>query len=193
LTPEHPPRAPWSRAIQPGILVLLLLGASASAQPLGQAFEGDWRFVGGRAEKRNVRAAIDGSVADMTVVLRGLARDRLLEGSRIPKRVSIESNEREVAIRDGNRTRLASPPGRVTQTVSATGDHIELLYEIRDDALVQYRTTSQGGRRTTYRVDAEGQRLLVEVLTSSHYLPSPVAYRLTYERVGRVASRPPAN
>jgi hypothetical protein len=175
------------------VLALLLLGTGASAEHDARDFSGNWRFVGGATEKREVRAAIDASVRDMSVVLRGLARNRLLKGSKIPKRVRIESSEREIAIRDGDRTRLASPPGRITQTVSSTGDHIELLYEVQGDTLVQYRTTSQGGRRSTYRMDSSGEHLLVEVVTSSHYLPSPVTYRLTYERIGRVASAPLAN
>jgi hypothetical protein len=188
LTAPRPPSTTRHCLIPFGILALVLLGSGASADHDARDFSGNWQFVGGRTEKREVRAAIDASVKDMTVVLRGLARDRLLKGSKIPKRVSIESSEREIAIRDGDRMRLASPPGRITQTVSFTGDHIELLYEVHDDTLVQYRTTSQGGRRSTYQMDASGERLRVEVVTSSHYLPSPVTYRLTYERIGGVAS-----
>lgn len=171
---------------------MVLLGTAAAAEYRGAQddFAGEWHFVGGKAEKRGMRAAIDASLADMSLVLRGLARARLVEGSRIPKRVIIESSAREIAIRDGRRVRLASPPGRVTETVSFTGDQIELLYEFRDDALVQYRTTPEGGRRTTYRLDPSGKRLFVDVFTSSHYLPSPVRYRLTYERRAGMASTP---
>ena len=166
------------------LLAALLWMLPLFASELPFSFDGAWKHVGGRTEKRDMRAAIDSSVDQMPAVLRGLARKRLRRGSKIPRRLTIATSPERIAIRDGKREALASPPGQVTHTTSATGDDIELLHEHESGLLVQYRTTPDGGRRTTYRLDPSGRRLLVEVVTTSHYLPAPVRYELTYERVG---------
>jgi len=190
----HPPTSPRTRSALPGALVLaallFLTPGHAAAEPGAGDLTGTWRHIGGKSEQRKLRAAIDDSVAEMTVLARGLARKRLVKGSRIPQQLRIEASEHLIAVRHDGRERLSSPPGHVTRTVSATGDEIELLHELRADSLVQYRTTRDGGRRTTYRVDSKRQRLMVEVVTSSHYLPSAVTYQLTYERVADVANTP---
>jgi len=179
------------------LLALVGVGLLASTAYAREAdptrFAGTWQHIGGESEQNGLLKAIEGSIADLNFLLRPLARNRLVKTSRIPSQVVIETEERQVSVRQGRDPMLTSPLGAVIPVTSVEGDRIELSFRMRDGALVQRVANPDGARQTVYRLDPKGNRLFAEITTSSRYFSKALVYQLTFERVkGGQVSRAPA-
>jgi len=145
-------------------------------------FSGRYRHVGGQAEERAVREAVERTLSELGWLKRPFARERLMDGSRIPEHIEIDVERDVVTIREDDHEYTAPSGGFTTLHPQKTG-RIEVRHDLAPTQLSQTRTTPQGARHTAYRLEDDGRHLVAVVVTTSPHLPAPLAYRLTYERV----------
>lgn len=168
-------------------------------EPRGQAESGDseqlltGRFVLAGSQERaeaRVNDAIGRAVAEMGFITRGVAADRLREKNPVRRTVETEVQGERITITYGDAT-YETRSGD-WQTVTATGEQVELLQTASDDAIYQTFRAPDGEKTTVYRFSPDGQRLTLDITLTSPRLPQPLRYSLQYRRAGSeqpVASR----
>jgi hypothetical protein len=146
-------------------------------------FEGTWRLATPRSQANGIldRAA-DAAANAMNFFVRGIARSRLREGSRLYEevglhfgddgRLTVRFDEQSYTTRIGRTERRQNREGeerRVTQRFRANGQ-LEQVFE-----------TDSGTRWYVWTSTGEG-RLRLEVTTNSPQMPQPMVYVLDYRR-----------
>lgn len=181
-------RSLW-RAIGSGAwlapVVVLVLASGAQAHDAEARFDADfsgrYHHVGGEAEERAVREAVERTLSDLGWLTRRIARAPLTDGARISEHIEIEVDHDMVTIREDGRE-YAAPSGGVTTLHRAKTGRVDVHHEMGPRELSQIRATSRGLRSATYRLEDDGQRLVASVVTTSPHLPTALVYHLTYER-----------
>jgi hypothetical protein len=170
-TPEvEAPTEPQPAAIEPVAIEPEALAAIAGA----------YRYRGGKA---SVRKSIDGVVDDMNVMVRGIARKRLIAANTVPKRIVIDQAGDEITVRIDGRAYVASLGGAAQRVKDPNGEVSRMRYELRDGALYQIFHTDQGDRTNVFTA-REGGGLAMAVRIHSRQLPSDVRYRLSFAEAG---------
>lgn len=142
-----------------------------------------------RAEAR-VNEAIGRAVADMGFITRGVAADRLREKNPVRRTVETEVRGENITITYGDAT-YETRSGD-WQTVTATGEQVELLQTASGNSIFQTFRAPDGEKTTVYRFSPDGERLTLDITLTSPRLPEPLRYSLQYRRAGGeqpVASR----
>lgn len=191
-------RASLARA---ALLRLALLGAvlAARAHAEGQSLEelrgryaGEYRFSGGEAEKQAVPAAVERSVDGMFFISRGIAYDRLLHVCEVcaTYRLSFTGGLAEVS----SPCQLAdkSPDdGREVDHTTKAGDTSKLSQRFVGDTFQQDFRGEGGSRKVVWTLAPDAESLTVHITISSHHLPHPVDYTLSYRRGAQAHASPP--
>lgn len=161
--------------------LFLLLGSAGRAWADDPRLEGDYRLVPEAGD--DVAAVIETAVGEMNLILRYLARRRLLDTNPSHLRVGIRFDKAGV-----NLLRHGLPPirvpldGRRVDWVREDGEHflVHCLWE--GPVLLQHFAAADGERQNRYRLSPDGQTLTLEVRITSPRLESPLRYRLVYRR-----------
>jgi hypothetical protein len=160
-------------------------------EPRGQAEAGDsdelltGRFVlAGSQEQAEARVndAIGRAVAEMGFITRGVAADRLREKNPVRRTVETEVDGERITITYGDAT-YETRSGD-WQTVTATGEQVQLLQTASGDSIYQTFRAPDGEKSTVYRFSPDGQRLTLDITLTSPRLPEPLRYSLQYRRAG---------
>jgi len=127
----------------------------------------------------------------MFFISRGIAYDRLLRSCEICSSYALKFTPTQVVV---------SGPCQLADISPADGGEVEhrtkhdetsqLSQRFVDGALVQEFRGEGGSRRVVWRLDPDGETLHVQMVISSHHLPRPVDYTLTYRRKGSAAAAP---
>lgn len=144
------------------------------------AIAGAYRYRGGKA---SVRKSIDGVVDDMNVMVRGIARKRLIAANTVPKRIAIDQVGDEVTVRIDGRAYVATLGGAAKRVKDPNGEVSRMRYELRDGALYQIFRADQGDRTNGFTA-REGGGLAMAVRIHSRQLPADVRYRLSFAESG---------
>jgi hypothetical protein len=144
-------------------------------------FAGRYRFTGGEAQRDALLVAIDDVVADMNVLARGIARDRLREANPVPSELSIARDEHTCTIGLDDRKYTAPLDGSSTEVVGITGDTLQYSVTISGDRIDQTFVGPKGTRKNTLRLGADGA-LEMRVEIGSESLPKALRYRLSFQR-----------
>lgn len=181
------------------------LRAEARTQPrgepsprLGGSERPDEAILSGRFElegsresaEQQVNEAISRAVEKMSFLTRGFAADRLREKNPIRDSLETEVRGDRIAIRYGD-ARYETREGE-WETVTATGEEVELLQTLSDNTIYQTFRAPDGEKVTVYRFSPDGQRVTLDITVTSPQLPEPLRYSLRYRRAGgdrSVASR----
>jgi hypothetical protein len=139
-------------------------GGSEATDPAVAPFVGTYRSVGGEQQLSLRDEAIDAATADMNILSRTIARDKLRETTPIAKKVVFAGQGKLLTISADERSFTASTDGSVAKVK-------EIEQKFAGDGKV---------RINRYRLD--GRKLIVSVTIRSDKLPKPVEYELTYER-----------
>ncbi len=134
-----------------------------------------------RAEAR-VNEAIGRAVAEMGFITRGVAADRLREKNPVRRTVETEVRGENISITYGDAT-YATRSGD-WQTVTATGEQVELLQTASGNSIFQTFRAPDGEKTTVYRFSPDGERLTLDITLTSPRLPEPLRYSLQYRRAG---------
>ncbi len=184
-------RSPW-RAAGPGAwlapLVALVLASGAEANGAEARFVADfsgrYQHVGGEAEEQAVGQAVERTLSELSWLKRRLARERMKRGARIPEFIEIAVDHDVVTIREDDLV-YTTQSGGVTTLHAPKAGRVEVHHDLGPTELSQTRSTAQGVRCATYRLEDDGQRLVASVVTTSPHLPAALVYHLTYERAPR--------
>lgn len=142
-----------------------------------------------RAEAR-VNEAISRTVDEMSFLTRGFAADRLREKNPVRRWLETDVSGDRIAITYGD-ARYETRSGE-WETVTATGEQVELLQTASENAIYQTFRAQDGEKTTVYRFSPDGRRVSLDITLTSPRLPSPLRYSLEYRRASAeqpVASR----
>jgi hypothetical protein len=179
--------------------VLVALALAAWAEPDGgpadaalrQRYGGEYRFIGGAPERASVPAAVERSVDGMFFISRGIAYDRLLRNCEICSSYVLSFTPSQVMVSGPCQLPDISPAdGREVEHRTKLDETSQLSQRFVDGALVQEFRGEGGSRRVVWKLDPDGETLHVQMVISSHHLPHPVDYTLTYRRKGGAAAAP---
>ena len=133
-----------------------------------------------REAQQAVYGAIDEAVGEMSFFLRPFARNRLREKNPVRRELEIDVSGNMVTVAYGEQ-RYRTPEGR-WQTVTATGEQVQLLHQLRGNRLYQTFRSDDGEKLTVYTLSDDGRFVWLDVTVRSPQLPSPLTYRLSYRR-----------
>lgn len=159
-------------------------GASAQANAAAE-FQWTYRYAGGKAGRAAVEAAVEAAVADMNVLVRGIARRKLLDANKIVEQFGFDlgGDPLRASFIDGN---LVESPasGAAVDWVNQFGETVKVSQRWSGQKLVQRMFSDDGSRTNVYRFSEDGQRMTMSVTIKASRLPTPIRYRLSYRKKG---------
>lgn len=147
-------------------------------------FEGRWRLTQSQDQaQRVVDRAVDRAVAPMSFFIRGIARDRLREGTPIHREITIELRDADrISVRFDDDESYTTRAGRTEIRTSPEGQRLRVRQRFRPSGqLEQVFETDEGARVYVYTPTGHG-RLHLETTTESPRMPEPMYFELDYAR-----------
>ncbi|MCA9623478.1 MAG: hypothetical protein KC731_30865 [Myxococcales bacterium] len=174
LPPPPPPAAPAPVAD----------GATEPAPaPTLDDLVGHYRYSGGTEDEEARDAAVEKTVAEVFLLGRGIAREKILVACAIDDEIDIRREGDLFVIKLADRfllkTGLSVPPVTI---VGTDGDDLALTFEQRGAQLVQLAQGERGGTRRVFTPDGKGGMTL-QVTIFAPRLAVPVDYLVHYRRV----------
>lgn len=171
--PPAPP-APAAPAAPPS--------APSPADSLRQLLAGTFVPAPGVPNRQQLEAGVDRAVGALFVLIRPLARSRILDGN--PLFPTLEF------LFDGRRIEVRSPPviarslddGPAWRMVGLDRNQNNVTQRFTNDALVQTCWNDAGRRVTRFVPSADGSRVTLNIEVTAPQLPVPVRYQLQYAR-----------
>ena len=153
---------------------------SMQAQPQGELH---FAYAGGQAGRDAIEQAVDEAIADMNVLIRGIARKRLLEANAVIEHFAFAlEGDPVVASYVGGRIIAAPRSGKSITWTDQYGEKIQVSHHYADGKLVQKMVGSKGRRTNIYRFSDDEQTMSMSVEIVAAQLPAAVRYRVTYRR-----------
>ncbi len=147
-------------------------------------FAGLYGYVGDAREQRLRVEAIDRSVASLFFAVRGMARSKIEDRTRIMPTCRFEFGGGQIRSTVPGYAVAVSPETGAPAPYRIDHDAIVLSQRFEGARIVQVFTADEGGtRRNEFTLSADGKVLFVKVTLSSPRLSVPVVYTLTYRRV----------
>ena len=155
--------------------------ALGATEPSPSTFDGVWRHAPGPEETRRRQASIEAATEDLSIFMRGKARDRLDERTTPPRVLQLQVRDDRVELsRDGKSVSLRV--GAKPVTVERNGQRAILSVRLDRAQLVLHSKGERGERTTTYALSPDGRGLTMSVRMTSERLGAPLEYRSTYRR-----------
>jgi len=148
--------------------------ALEGAEPGGLV--GEYRYHSG---KESVRTAIDAVVAEMNVLVRRIARRRLVAANAVPKRIAIRQDGDVVTVEIDGRGYSAPLGGGGRKVRDPNGEASTMRLAMQGDALYQTFHADQGDRINVFSARKSGG-VTMSVRITSPKLPSDVRYQLVF-------------
>jgi hypothetical protein len=145
------------------------------------AFTGVWQLVNDAGETRKRLQAIESVVAEMSVFVRGTARERLLERTAPPGelRLVVQGDRLDLSRGDG---KLSLRFGAKPKTVGKNGKRGTVSARYADGRIVVASEGEGGKVVNTYSLSPDGKRLVMSVRMTGKKLPAPLAFQSSYAR-----------
>jgi hypothetical protein len=157
----------------------------ASAADLRARYAGSYRYAGTEAEQRARALAIDRSVEGFFFAVRGIARAKVADRTRIMPTCKLEFSGGNIRSTVPGHALAVSPESGAPAPYRVDDDAIVLSQRFEGQHLVQVFRADEGGTRTNeFTLSPDGAILVMKATLSSPKLPVPVVYTLTYRRVG---------
>ena len=144
------------------------------------AFLGTYRHAGGDQERKLRDKAIDDVVAGMSIIVRGIARDKLKEANPIAEVLTFAATAKDLTVKMDARAYTGPRDGGRVKVKGITGDELEMRYEIRAGRIDQIFVGEDKGRMNGFTL-AEGV-VAMRVRVHSTQLPKDLVYKLTYAK-----------
>lgn len=145
-------------------------------------FAGTYRFGGSAAEEAARSAAIDRCVDTLFFAIRGIARSRLSNGTKIEPWVSFGFEAGMIQYRTPSSPVATSPEQGTVVDYTSHGDRSKLSQRFADGRLNQVFAADEGKRTNDWSLAPDGSTLTLRVTISSPKLSVPVGYSLTYRK-----------
>jgi hypothetical protein len=131
-----------------------------------------------------VRDAIDAAVADMNMIKRPIARNRLSKINPVYQRIRVERTASAFEVQFDDRKPIQMPlNGSAVQWEREDGEKFDVSASVHPDGtFVQTFKAEDGTRVNTFKWDEAAQKLHLNVVVISSKLPKPLEYKLVYAR-----------
>ncbi len=156
--------------------------ARADADGERRRFAGTYRFAGSAAEEAARSAALDRCVGTLFFAIRGIARSRLSNGTKIEPWVSFGFEAGSIQYRTPSSPVATSPEQGTVVDYASHGERSKLSQRFGDGRLNQVFAADEGKRTNEWILAPDGSTLTLRVTISSPKLSVPVAYSLTYKK-----------
>jgi hypothetical protein len=154
----------------------------AAAVPDDRArFSASFRFAGSSGEEAARRAAIDRCIDSLFFAIRGIARSRLSDGTKIDPWVAFSFDAEKVSVRHASVTHTSPANGATVDYVSGS-DRTKLSQRLSSGKITQVFIAGEGRRTNESLLSPDARTLVLTVTVASPKLTRPVVYTLTYER-----------
>jgi hypothetical protein len=154
-------------------LLPLLLAAPLAAQPVGA-----WKL----ATQPDLPRIIEEATAKMNFLVRPIARGRLKKTNAAYQHITIASTPAEITIKYDDREPQHMPAsGQPVSWKREDGEVFKLSARTEHGDLIQTYKAEDGERVNQFHLDPGSGVLSLLVTVTSHKLPSPVIYTLTYK------------
>jgi hypothetical protein len=164
------------------VLVAVLSPGVAHAEDERARFAASFRYVGSSNEQAARRAAIDRGIDSLFFAIRGIARSRLSNGTKIDPWVAFSFDADKIRVRVPSSDAI-SPANGAPVDFGSGGDKSKLIQRISANKITQMFVTDSGQRVNEWVLTPESGTLSLKVTVSSPKLSHPVVYTLTYERI----------
>jgi hypothetical protein len=164
-------------------LAVVLSPARAHADGDERArFNGSFRYAGSTGEEAARRAAIDRAIDSLFFAIRGIARSRLSNGTKIDPWVSFSLAASKIRVRIPLSPEAVSPDDGAAVDYVNDGERSKLSQRIAGSKITQVFAADEGKRMNEWVLSPDGATLVLNVTISSPKLTRPVVYSLTYKR-----------
>jgi hypothetical protein len=143
---------------------------------------GAFRFAELPGERAALTAAIERSVDKLFFALRGIARRRLADKTKIASAVTLRFEGDTIRCGIPGAPDAVSPADGRPVDYTVDGETVKLSQRMDNGRLVQWFRAADGARSNTYVPSDDGSRMTMEVNITSPKLPTSVMYSLTYAR-----------
>ena len=156
--------------------------AAAAAVPDERArFSASFRFAGSASEQDARRVAIDRGIDSLFFAIRGIARSRLSDGTKIDPWVAFSFDADKLRVRVPSATTVSPANGTAVDYVSGS-DRTKLSQRLTAGKITQVFDAGEGWRRNEWVLSPDARTLALTVTVYSPKLTRAVVYKLTYER-----------
>lgn len=172
-------------------VLLAHVGDAAALEQESARIVGTYRFVGGAAEVDRVERAIDDTVDEMNVFIRGIARRRLKAPNLPTDALHITCDEGLITVARTGQPPISAPADGtpVTWRNPDNGNELQVTHRMKDAAtLEQVLTGDRGVSTNVFRSSATG-RMKVSTTIEADALPSTVRFTTTYARQSMSGAR----
>ncbi len=170
--------APQPEAPVPGGTQIEPESPTPAPQPALAELAGAYRYKSG---KSSATRAIDGVVDEMSVIVRGIARKRLVASNPVPKTISIQIVDDEVTLRMDGRSYTGKLGGGSHRVSVPGGETSSMRFKKSGPSLQQLLHASEGDRTNTFTPREDGG-IDMSVRIHSDRLPKDVRYRVTFAK-----------
>lgn len=171
------------------VLALFAVLPSAVRAQQGSQLRGTWAL--NRQQSDDINAKINTAVARMNVVVRQIARPRLRSTNTAYPRLVIVQDAGNTRIEMQGRPSVSSPTngspvlwhretGRTCTPMR--GDCVQVTSQWANGTLTQTFRAEDGQRVNVFTVSPDGDTMTMNVTITSPRLPSPLTYKLVYNR-----------
>ncbi len=164
------------------IVLALVSPRSAHADDDRARFSGaSFRYAGTSEERAARRAAIDRGIDSLFFAIRGIARSRLSEGTKIDPWVAFSIDAQTIRVQAPSADAMSPSSGALVPWGSAS-DGTKLSQRLEGGKITQMFIAGEGRRVNEWTLSPDASTLSLKVTVSSSKLSHPVVYTLTYER-----------
>jgi hypothetical protein len=157
---------------------------SASIAELRRRYAGSYRYAGSASEQKARTDAIDRSVGTLLFIVRGAARAKVAERTRIVATCEFEFRGGNIRSTVPGQAIAISPETGAPAPYRVNDDAIVLSQRFEGPRLVQVFRADEGGiRKNEFTLTENGALLTMKATLNSPKLSLPVVYTLTYRRV----------
>ena len=149
--------------------------------PLLSELVGKYEYAGNRAkDEAAIAAQIEGAIASMGRLARGIAKDKLTKANKIPTKLDISTKGTDVILSMDAWTVTAPTDGSKRAITTPLGDKGQASFHVKSATLIQEIETRQATRTNQFRFTKDG-KLLMRTKEAGSKLPTPVQYELLYK------------
>ena len=164
------------------IVLALISPRTAHAEDDRARFSGaSFRYAGTEEERAARRAAIDRGIDSLFFAIRGIARSRLSEGTKIDPWVAFSIDAQTIRVQAPSSDAMSPSSGALVQWGSAS-DGTKLSQRLEGGKITQMFLAGEGRRVNEWTLSPDASTLSLKVTVSSSKLSHPVVYTLTYTR-----------
>jgi hypothetical protein len=159
-------------------------GSSASgcrASTAAASLHGDYRWVGGSAERQAWESAIDRVVDQLNIAIRVFARRQIRQKLPIATRRNFQVTSDFIEIgKEGSAIR--TPKGKTVRRVNEFGDRVRVTQRFVGPSLIQVFDAPEGTRTNVFVSCNDGEKVIMLSKITSDRLPRAIEFSATYER-----------